>query len=93
MVFKLWPGPLREMPPLHWTPLLDRGSELRNEHDAAGKVVALVSCRAGHVCSLRLGASSHAMPSPGVVQPSIQCPVSGCGGHEPAGSVLEGWKT
>lgn len=79
-----------DMPPLHWTKQLDRGSELRNLSEQDGRrTVAIVTCVNGHACGLSV--PPHTVSAEGVVSPSLQCPVDGCSGHEPAGSVLEGW--
>lgn len=91
MRFKKWDGPLRNMPPLHWTPRLDPGSETLNRYYSVAPVTALVSCKNGHVCALRVGPGHHTVNDVGMMNPSLGCPVRECDGHEPPGSVLEGW--
>lgn len=96
MIFKHHPFGAIDMPPLHWTRILDRGSEIRNDFSAhqGRKTVAIVSCRHGHRCGLSV--PPHSVSEKGVVTPSIQCPViengQVCDGHEDSGSVLEGWQ-
>ncbi len=81
-----------EIPPLHWRRVLNPVAEGLNHQPAGVTVAAIVSCRNGHASCLRIGGESRfSIDAAGVVQPSIQCGVSGCNGHEPQGSVLEGW--
>ena len=88
---KRWTGEAKGMPPRHWTPNLDAGSAIRNQHDETGKVVALVTCIRGHVCSLRIGPGNHSIDASGAIQPSLACPIQGCDGHENPGTILEDW--
>ncbi len=71
------------MPPLHWHPT----QGYLKEHG----IVATVTCKNGHACSLRVGPGKHSVSAEGVMMPSLGCPADGCDGHEMPGSVLEGW--
>ncbi len=75
------------MPPLHWAPPTNAEREVLEQRP--GFVAAIVSCRQGHACALRL--PPHTISAAGMVNPSLACPVPGCSGHEPAGSTLQGW--
>lgn len=88
LIWKRWRGDAFDMPPLHWTSVLDYGTEMRNELERdGGKVVAILCCKRGHSCALRVGGSSRF-----TVSPSVQCPVVTdgklCDGHEGPPSQL-----
>lgn len=97
LIWKRWYGEASSMPPLHWTSVIGEGSELRDSYDTTGaRTVALLTCKHGHSCGLRIGGSSRFSVSPdGIINPSVQCPVEIegklCDGHEGPPSQLEAW--
>lgn len=99
LIWKRWYGEADHMPPLHWTSLIGEGAELRDQADVSGaRTVAILSCKHGHACGLRIGGASRFTVSiDGVIYPSVQCPVTVdgkvCDGHEGPPSQLEAWSS
>jgi len=89
VIFKRFEGEQKDMPPLHWRKLTDEEREIVVLLPDKRPVAAVVTCKNNHGCKIRIGV--HSLSPAGVLQPSLQCPVPGCDGHEDPGSTLEGW--
>lgn len=103
MIWKRWRGRPREMPPLHWRPVIadpddseDYGTRevdrLKTESGVPRKTVAILACKNGHHCALVVGVETRfSVSATGVITPSVECPCKPCDGHEGTGSQLEGY--
>lgn len=84
---------VEQSPPPYWQAPSDLPSDeyaaRRVYGDRGRTLLCFVTCPAGHTCALT--SPPHTIASDGTAQPSLVCPVAGCGFHEFV--TFDGWRS